>query len=294
MPNYLGQHFLKNGAVIAKIIAALDLHAGETIIEIGPGHGELTIPLATAAAKVGAKIIAVEKDEKLAEALRARIAVAGKKENDGSVEIVHGDILEFLKTAKFTTFKLVGNIPYYLTGHLLRIVSELDGELDGTAAKPERVVLMIQKEVADRLAAEPPKMNRLAASVQFWAEPKIIARVPRADFSPPPEVDSAVVQLIAKTSSKKNAVAESKKYYATVRALFAQPRKTVFNNLRAAKEQEQRENNNPRIPDKAHSKTPDNKATIEMMLLKLGIDPKSRPQDLTVALIQRIAKNSQI
>jgi 16S rRNA (adenine1518-N6/adenine1519-N6)-dimethyltransferase len=280
MPNYLGQHFLKNSAVIAKIITALDPRAGETIVEIGPGHGELTIPLAAACANVGAKIIAVEKDEKLAVVLRAKIAMA-KIEN---IEVVDGDILEFLKTAgpaksnetatqivlrKNLPFKLAGNIPYYLTGHLLRVVSELDG-----AAKPARTVLMIQKEVAERLAAAPPKMNRLAASVQFWAEPKIIALVPRTDFSPPPEVDSAVVQLIAKTAA--GDIVDAKRYYATVQALFAQPRKTVFNNLRAGMAQGQREND---------------KTTVGAMLFELGIDPKSRPQDLTVALIQRIAQS---
>ena len=90
-----------------------------------------------------------------------------------------------------TATKIVGNIPYYITGKLLRIISELEH-------KPERTVLLIQKEVALRICATPPDMNRLAASVQFWADAEIIAHVPRNDFSPAPEVDSAVVVLNAK------------------------------------------------------------------------------------------------
>lgn len=255
MPNYLGQHFLKNASVVKKIVAALDIQNGETIIEVGPGHGELTIPLAAAAQKVGAKIIAVEKDKKLADGLASRIKIE-KVEN---VEIVNIDILEFLETTPHALSKLVGNIPYYLTGHLLRIVSEL-------AIKPARVVLMIQKEVAERICAEPPWMNRLAASVQFWGKPKIIASVPRADFSPPPEVDSAVIALETKNFDSEMT---SDQYYEAVRTLFAQPRKTILNNLSA--------------------KLPKNDA--ETILSRLGIDPKLRPQNLTIENITQLAKN---
>jgi 16S rRNA (adenine1518-N6/adenine1519-N6)-dimethyltransferase len=263
MPRFLGQHFLKNDAAIKKIVAAIGLRAGETIIEIGPGHGELTIPLAAAAEKVGASVIAVEKDAKLADALRARITIA------------NADILGYLESEDFQhirkPFKLVGNIPYYLTGHLLRIIGGLaTGGPKNFAA--ERCVFTIQKEVAERICAEPPRMNRLAASVQFWAVPKIIARIPRGDFSPPPAVDSAVIQLDAKPlpGATADTSAKSAQYYAAVRALFAQPRKTAVNNLVSA--------------------GMDRKNVVEM-LQNMGVDEKSRPQNLTIKNIWHIAEH---
>ena len=127
---------------------------------------------------------------------------------------------------------------------------------------------MIQTEVAERIIAEPPKMNRLAASVQFWADVNIIARVPRADFSPPPEVDSAVIKLDAKPSSREN-VKLASRYYAAVRAIFAQPRKTILNNVSAAGEE---------------------KKKVSAALMSMGIIPESRPQNLTIENISTIAK----
>jgi 16S rRNA (adenine1518-N6/adenine1519-N6)-dimethyltransferase len=248
---FLGQHFLKNNAVILKIIAALDIKSGETIVEIGPGHGELTLPLAEACKKIGANIIAIEKDRKLAEALR--LVTSGSA---SEVKVIDGDVLETLSRYATQGFKLVGNIPYYITGHLLRTVGELE-------TKPERCVLMIQKEVAERISFTPPKMNRLAASVQFWAEPELITRVDKNDFSPPPEVDSVVIMLTTKHPQPKGA----ERYYAAVRTIFAQPRKTILNNLAV---------NYP-------------KEKILEFLKSASLDPESRPQNLTVGQIQKIA-----
>ncbi len=174
----LGQHFMKNEAVIKKIINALDLAAGDAVLEIGPGHGELTLPLAERCAAHGGRVIAIEKDAALAEALAARVGEAGLA---GRVEIVADDILAFLKkpgvlaekiSAPQARWKIAGNIPYYLTGHLLREIGELD-------PPPARAVFMVQKEVAERAAAHPPRMNRLAASVQFWAEASVLFTVLR-------------------------------------------------------------------------------------------------------------------
>ncbi|MBI2406246.1 MAG: 16S rRNA (adenine(1518)-N(6)/adenine(1519)-N(6))-dimethyltransferase, partial [Candidatus Harrisonbacteria bacterium] len=138
MPQLLGQHFLKNKAVIQKIIAALDLKSGETVIEIGPGKGALTIPLARACADAGISIIGIEKDIAFVHELN-NLKIA-------SLEIIHGDALKELPmlisrhTLTANRYKLVGNIPYYITGKLLRTISELE-------IKPSRTVLMIQKEV---------------------------------------------------------------------------------------------------------------------------------------------------
>jgi len=156
----------------------------------------------------------------------------------------------------------------------LRVISELEH-------KPERVVLLIQKEVALRICAAPPDMNRLAASVQFWADAEIVAHVPRKDFSPPPDVDSAVIVLNTRIFTRKYA-AESAAYrstthnldpalyYRAVRAIFAQPRKTLLNNLSAAAGKTIKKND------------------ISAQIEKIGLDPDARPQDLSIDQIASI------
>lgn len=217
MGEKLGQHFLKNKSVIPKIIATLGLHPGDTLIEIGPGEGALTLPLAETCQKIGCKLVAIEKDHELVNKLE------DLKIN--SLEIVEGDALEVLPklTERSGNFKIVGNIPYYITGHLLRIISELDN-------KPKVSVLMIQQEVAERVSAQPPKMNLLAAATQIWAESEVIARLKPRDFDPPPKVDSAIIKLTTKqlTITGKNLMAG---YYRLIKVIFKQPRKTTLNNL---------------------------------------------------------------
>jgi len=255
----LGQHFLKNKSVVKKIADALELRDGDLVIEIGPGHGELT---AAIAAKADVKIIAIEKDARLAQLLRD--AFLKKSE----MEIVEGDALKVLpdltqeKIPTTKPWKLAGNIPYYITGKLLRTVSELDH-------KPERSVIMVQREVAVRICATPPHMNRLAASVQFWADVKIVMHVPKEDFSPVPDVDSAVIVLTAKTPQ---ANIGSDRYYGAVHAVFSQPRKTILNNVAAG----------------AKNGLP--KQEIEGSIKKLGLDPGARPQNLTTKDIESIAE----
>ena len=269
----LGQHFLKNKSALKKIADALELKPGDFVIEIGAGHGELTNELLSLSFEVldkkanpKIKIIAVEKDKELVKILREKFA------GDKNVEITEGDAIQTIKKlptniipqlwynvsskkgggGSLAGFKIVGNIPYYITGHLLRIIGELKN-------KPELCVFTIQKEVAERIAAQPPKMNRLAASVQFWAEPEIVGILPKKDFEPQPEVDSAVIKL--KTKNEKLKINEMD-YYRTVRILFAQPRKTILNNLASAKTE--------------------NKALLAEKLKKIGINPQSRPQNLRV------------
>ena len=135
----LGQHFLTNKTKLQKIVRALDLRADDSVIEIGPGHGELTNELRIKNYEL--KIIAIEKDEELVRYLQEKFA------QDKNIEIIEGDILkilpEFAKSRKLKakSYKIVGNIPYYITGHLLRIIGELKN-------KPSLVVLTVQKEVA--------------------------------------------------------------------------------------------------------------------------------------------------
>jgi 16S rRNA (adenine1518-N6/adenine1519-N6)-dimethyltransferase len=274
----LGQHFLKNAAVLEKIVGALALAEGDRVIEIGPGHGELTAPLAIAARGKHCGISCIEKDHTLIENLNVfavqenSVAEESGKKGDARIKIIEGDALKLLPEMSAT--KIVGNIPYYITGKLLRVISELE-------QKPERVVLLIQKEVAERICAAPPDMNRLAASVQFWANATIIAGVPRNDFSPPPEVDSTVIMLENKkfspeetlsSTSAKGSVIDSALYYRAVRGIFAQPRKTLLNNLTAM------------AADKV------SKSEIIKHLKNIDINPESRPQDLGVPQIVTIAK----
>lgn len=258
----LGQHFLKNKSVARKTAVTLRITAGETVIEIGPGHGELTAPLLEAIARVGGdgKVIAIERDRTLIPSLETLAERSG-----GRLAVAEGDALKALpgvvsKIAASDAYVITGNIPYYITGKLLRTVG-------GLKHKPRVAAFMVQKEVAERICAAPPAMNRLAASVQFWAEPKIIAYAPKKDFSPPPEVDSAVIFL--QTKPGRPAVAPAL-YYKVVRGMFAQPRKTVLNNvtgmMNAGKER------------------------AKEALERAGIDLDVRPQNVSIDKLIALAK----
>ena len=274
----LGQHFLKNKYAVKKIIDALELGSDETVIEVGAGHGELTAELNNESRIMnkGLRIIAIEKDEKLAENLEFRIKNLGV----ANVKVVRGDALKFLKLLPKSSiinsksyYKIVGNIPYYITGHLLRIIGELKN-------KPRICVFTLQKEVAKRITAEPPKMNLLAASVQFWASPKIMGRISKKEFRPAPKVDSSILKLETRADM---ALRDKlgRDYYKTVKILFAQPRKTILNNLSAG---------NLRKTSVFPQKSPQNKLKITEKLKKIGVNPQSRPQNLNVGDIIKISR----
>ncbi len=223
MPQKLGQHFLKSKRKLRKIAESLNLQDNDTVIEIGPGHGELTREIRKQ--KIENRIICIEKDLKLA------VEIESLELNN--LKVITGDALKILpeitKHYSLNTrpYKLTGNIPYYITGHLFRIISELKN-------KPSISVFTIQKEVAERICAlqqvqGKPKMNLLAASVQFWAEPKIVGYVPKKYFHPAPKVDSAIIKLETRKQKIENRM--SKKYYKFIRIIFKQPRKTILNNL---------------------------------------------------------------
>lgn len=251
----LGQHFLKNSKAIAVAIQALNLRAGETVIEIGPGEGALTLPLAEACATAGARLVAIERDGELARQLVGRWSLAGEER---VLEIIEGDVLQKLPelinkpTNQQANWKLIGNIPYYITGSLLRLLSELPH-------KPQITVLMIQKEVAQRLAAKPGQMNLLAAATQIWATPTTLMHLPPRDFSPPPKVHSTIIKL--ETKNVELQTEELERYYRALHILFKQPRKMLVNNLAEAVE----------------------KSRAAAFLENLGLAPNARPQDLTLA-----------
>lgn len=259
----LGQHFLTDKNALRKISALLDLKENDFVIEIGPGHGELTEEIIEQfgnSAIKNWKIVAIEKDRQLADDLRKKIYDLGIK----NVDIIAGDALKLLPTivrgSKFEVrnYKIIGNIPYYITGKLLRTVGELQ-------TKPSIFVMTIQKEVAERLVAKPPRMSRLAASVQFWTSPEIAFMIPKNSFHPTPEVDSATVVLTPIPQRK----ISDENYYKAVRALFGQPRKTVLNNLSDG--------------------FAINKKDVEEKLKNISINSNLRPQNLSIEEIIKIA-----
>ncbi len=232
----LGQNFLVNPHILNRIVAAADVSSGDSVLEVGPGTGALTEHLAN----TGASIIAVEKDRRLIEPLREKFSASQ------NIRIIEGDILTLAPeelSLKVRGYKIVANIPYYLTSHLIRLALE-------RWPSPSVIVLMVQEEVARRMMASPPDMNLLALSVQLYAEPTLIARVSRNSFRPVPNVDSAVVRLIpsgdtADTDTHQRILAIAKK-------AFGQKRKQL-------------------------------KATVPVEALeKAGIPVSARPQELSL------------
>lgn len=213
----LGQYILHDSSVTRCIVDAIEIKTGDTIIEIGPGTGFLTKALLEE--KLFSTLIAIEKDERFARNLKDEI-------QDPRFEIIKGDALEILKKP-FLVNKIVGNIPYYITGRLLRILSELK-------KKPERIVLMTQKEVAERIEAVPPKTTLLSAITNHWAHPRILKIVPPGAFTPQPQVESAVILL--KPKELKESPLE---FYKFLRILFTHPRKTILNNLKTGEYEEE-------------------------------------------------------
>src|SRR3989344_2057421 len=191
----LGQNFLIDKNILEKIIESADLKSGDTVLEVGPGIGTLTKELAQKAGKV----IVVEKDQKMIEILKETLAVfsaqGGSASGGKNIEIIQGDILKLSpKPYTLNPYKVVAKIPYYLTSPLIRKFLEQENP-------PQEIILMIQKEVAQRICAKPPNMSLLAVSVQFYAEPKIISFVPKSCFLPAPKIDSAIIKITPRAPS---------------------------------------------------------------------------------------------
>ncbi len=219
-----GQHFLTDPRILESIADAAQVTRDDTILEIGPGLGHLTRVLAQRAARV----VAVEVDTDLAEKLRADFATAA------NVAILQGDVLDAepwdwiargggAGDVPAASYKIVANLPYYITSAILRHVLEAQH-------KPRVIVVMVQREVAQRIAAQPPQMNLLAVSVQFFAQPRIVRTIAAGAFYPRPQVDSAVVRLDVFESSR-YAIADPERFFAIVRAGFGERRKQLRNAL---------------------------------------------------------------
>ena len=219
----LGQNFLKNEGVLQKIADAGDISTSDIVLEVGPGEGALTEKLL----EKGGEVIAVEKDHRLISILQERFA---DKIKAGKFEIFEGDILE-TDASKWGIadgkFKIVANIPYYITGQFFR--KFLSGPI-----KPTKMVILVQKEIAERIVARNGKESMLSISVKAYGEPKIVAKVSKGSFVPAPKVDSAVI-LIDNISAKRftNAKVAEEKFFEVLHAGFAHKRKILLGNLKA-------------------------------------------------------------
>lgn len=215
----LGQNFLKSKAIIADIVNASNVNSEDMILEIGPGKGVLTEGLLEKAKKV----IAIEKDDRLIEHLNERFAEEISK---GNFELLHADILD-LKTESLklvaSSYKVVANIPYYITGQILRQFLESD-------CPPSQMTLMVQKEVSDRIVARDKKESLLSISVKLFGTPRYIKKVPARYFSPEPKVDSAILN-IENISSPFKSKEDIKIFFEILKTGFAHKRKVLISNL---------------------------------------------------------------
>ena len=249
-----GQNFLIDKKVLEKIIKAGNITPKDIILEIGPGTGILTRELV----KKAKKIIAVEKDPMMVEILRKRFK--GIK----NLEIIQKDILKMDSPKK--PYKIIANLPYYIVSPLIRRFLE-------AKRKPISMILMVQKEVGQRICATPPEMSLLAVCVQFYSIPKIISYVSKKAFWPKPKVDSAIIEIKPKLK-----IVSHEMFFEIVKAGFCQPRKQILNTLSA------------KLALKALNEVKSNKEKIRVWLLKNKIDPTRRPETLSVEDWIKLAK----
>ena len=218
----LGQNFLKSADALRKIILAGEIGPNDTILEIGPGKGALTEKILENAEKV----IAIEKDRDLLAFLREKFSLEVQK---GKLILEEGDILE-LKTGNLPEkYKIIANIPYNITGAILKMFLT-------SVNQPESMILMVQNEVAKRIVASDGKESILSISVKAYGVPKIVTKVPARYFSPAPKVDSAVISIknISRDtfSKKKQENIDENRFWEVVKAGFAHKRKILLKNLK--------------------------------------------------------------
>ncbi len=257
----LGQHFLTGTWAARKLVEAVDVRPEETILEIGPGKGALTKELLA----TGAKVVAVEKDEYLARALELW------KSDFHNLEVVAADIRDF-DSMRFNLnpggYVVAANIPYYITGEIIRQFLE-------TETQPRAMALLVQKEVAERIVARDGKESILSLSVKAYGTPKIVAKVSRGNFSPPPSVDSAILLVgdISKKFFTLNNVEgfgdlEEKVFFKVVKAGFASKRKFLSSNLAVSFQV----------------------SAVRDAFNTCGINPKARAEDLPLLKWRKLAE----
>ena len=243
----LGQHFLIDRRVLSRIVAAADLSADDTVVEVGPGRGLLTDELAARAGRVAA----VELDGELAEALEVRyqdlshVSVVSADARDVDIDSIVGPGVRY---------KLVANLPYYAASAIVRRFLESD-------RSPDLTVIMVQREVAERMTAAPGQMSLLSVGVQLYGEPRVVCHVPPTAFRPRPKVSSTVVRIDVRPRPALELRSEAD-FFEVVRGGFSAPRKQLRNTLKQGLNFET--------------------GQVVEILSAAGIDPTRRPRTLSL------------
>lgn len=254
----LGQNFLVNESVLEKVVKAGDVGKGDVVIEVGAGIGVLTKALAGKAKKV----IALEKDKNLIPLLEMQLG------NFPNVEIINEDVLSY--KVKEKDYKIIANIPYYITSPIIRKFLEAEHP-------PSLLVLTIQKEVAERIKAKPPKMNLLAVSVQLYSDVEIISNISPAAFYPSPGVTSSIIKIKPFLGGEAKDKKFRKAFFRIARAGFSSPRKQLKNNLG--------------LLDKGDRKEIEsNKENVVKAMKDTGITPQRRAETLNIEEWKILAK----
>lgn len=271
MGRRLGQHFLKSKWAARSLAYAVGIAHGDTVLEIGPGKGALTRELLAIAKKVGAKVVAIEKDELLVNYLNELFR---DEIDSGILVVVAGDVRdiqgETLKSPRShldgQSYVIAANIPYYITGEIIRQFLTADEQ-------PRAMALLVQKEVAQRVVSG--KESLLSLSVKAYGTPKIIAKVPRGNFSPPPNVDSAIL-LIGNISRQFFADLDESLFFKVIHAGFKSKRKFLLNNLADVFAKE----------------------NVARAFAECGISPKTRAEDVPLeawrCIVQKLAVSNPI
>lgn len=257
---HLGQHFLTSKKALNTIVETAELKKGETVLEIGPGEGVLTHELL----KIGAHVIAVETDADMIQILTERF----KDEIDNKqLELIHGDALDVTVN---NSYKLVANIPYYITGEILR-------RFLSHKHQPESMTLLVQKEVAERIAclrrgrgrqARSKKETILSLSVKCYGHPRYVQSVSARYFNPPPKVDSAIIHIDGISKAFFTDFSEER-FFKVVKAGFSSKRKKLINNLSSF----------------------GSKESLESKLLTAGISKDARAEDVTLEMWATLIKH---
>ncbi len=256
----LGQNFLISPRIIEAIIKAGDLKEKDVVLEVGPGKGVLTRALMY----MGGIVKAVEKDNRLVPYLTQEF----KKEiSEGKLEIFHRDVLDIkdeeIETIVGKNYKVIANIPYYITGALIR-------NLLSSTCRPSMMVIMVQKEVARRILAKDTKESILSISVKVFATPELVMNVSRGNFFPIPNVDSAVLKLSNIHNPFKNKEEEAR-FFEFVKAGFAQKRKKLISNLEAV----------------------ETKEVLEAKFKRLNLNTNARAEEIPLPLWMELVRNSE-
>lgn len=259
----LGQNFLIDEKILGKIIQASELDKNDTVLEIGPGLGTLTNELI----KKCGTVVAIEKDKKIVNISPPFTKGAGGNSSH-TLKIINDDILKInlneliKKYSKNKKYKLISNIPYYITSPVIKLFLE-------NSIQPELIVLLVQKEVAERICAKPGKLSVLALSVQIYGEPEIVSYVDKSSFYPEPKVNSAILKI--KNIKKEFSEEYYKKLFKIIKIGFSSKRKKLINNLSAGLQI--------------------SKEKSENILQKAKINSNARAQELSLEEWEELAKN---